>query len=336
MDPIRSKKSKISADLPKISLTSNRMEPKATRDAFGDALIRFGKSHPSVVIVDCDLATATKTDKFRTAFPDRFFQLGIQEANAIGAGAGLANSGFRPFVCSFACFITGRYDQIRISVALDNAPAVIVGTHGGLAIGKDGATQMGLEDVNLMRGMPNMTVLQPADYIETIEMVKYLAETRNPAYLRLGRQPLPHINKEGYKFQFGKGITLANGNDLAIVATGGMVYIALEVAKILAEEGIKARVINIHTLKPIDEKIILKAAKETKGIFTLEDHNVYGGLGSAVAEIVAESDLATPVKRWGIQDVFGESGDPKDLYRKHELDKEGILKNVRKFYKKLK
>lgn len=311
------------------------MEPKATRDAFGDALIKFGESYPNVVIVDCDLATATKTDKFRAAFPERFFQFGIQESNAIGVGAGLANSGFRPFVCSFSCFITGRYDQIRISVALDEAPVVIVGTHGGLAIGKDGATQMGLEDVNLMRGMPNMTVLQPADYIETIEIVKYLAETRTPAYLRLGRQPLPHINAQDYKFRFGKGVTLAQGNDLTIIATGGMVYIACDVAKALLEEGIRARVINIHTLKPIDKELILQAAKETKGIFTVEDHNIFGGLGSAVAEIVSEVGLPAPVKRWGIQDVFGESGDPKDLYRKHELDFTGILKNVKEFYEPL-
>ncbi|MEK7148268.1 MAG: transketolase C-terminal domain-containing protein [Patescibacteria group bacterium] len=312
------------------------MEPKATRDAFGDALIKFGESYPQVVIVDCDLATATKTDKFRSNFPGRFFQFGIQEANAIGVAAGLANSGYRPFVASFAAFITGRYDQIRISVAMDKAPAVIVGTHGGLAIGKDGATQMGLEDVNLMRGMPNMIVLQPADYTETIEMVKYLAETNSPAYLRLGRQPLPHINKENYKFEFGKGVTLKEGNDLTLIATGGMVYLALEVAEELAKENIGARVINIHTLKPLDNELVLKAANETKGIFTLEDHNIYGGLGSAVAEVVAESELATPVKRHGIKDMFGESGDPKDLYRKHELDKDGILKNIKEFYKKLK
>lgn len=312
------------------------MEPKATRDAFGDALITFGETHPHLVIVDCDLATATKTDKFRSSFPERFFQFGIQEANAIGVGAGLANSGFRPFVASFAAFITGRYDQIRISVALDEAPVVIVGTHGGLAIGKDGATQMGLEDMNLMRGMPNMTVIQPADYKETIEAVRYLAETRMPAYLRLGRQPLPHLNSEGYHFEFGKGVILAEGDDFTLIATGGMVYIALEVAAELKKEGVVARVINIHTIKPIDCEIILKAAQETKGIFTLEDHNIYGGLGSAVAEVVAEEGCGTPVKRWGIQDVFGESGDPKDLYRKHELDKDGILKNVKKFYARLK
>ncbi len=312
------------------------MEPKATRDAFGDALIKFGSIYPNLVIVDCDLATATKTDKFRASFPDRFFQLGIQEANAIGVGAGLANSGFRPFVASFSAFITGRYDQIRISVALDESPVVIVGTHGGLAIGKDGATQMGLEDINLMRGMPNMIVLQPADYIETIEMVKYLAETRSPAYLRLGRQPLPHINKEGYVFEFGKGVTLKEGSDIAIIATGGMVYLALEAAEELAKEGIQARVINIHTIKPIDREIILKAGNETRGIFILEDHNIIGGLGSAVAEVIAEEGLGIPVKRWGIQDVFGESGDPKDLYKKHGLDKEGILERLREFYKKLK
>ena len=311
------------------------MENKATRDAFGDAILKFGEQNDKLVIVDCDLATPTRTDKFRETYPERFFQFGIQEANAISASAGLAISGFRPFICSFACFITGRYDQIRISIAGNEAPVVIVGTHAGLAIGKDGATQMGTEDINLMRGLPNMAVIQPADYPETIQAVEYLAKNNIPAYLRLGRQPVPNVNSDDYKFEFGKGVILAEGDDLAIIATGGVVYIALEVAQELAQQGIKARVINIHTIKPIDEEIIIKAAKETKGIFTVEDHNIYGGLGSAVAEVVAEQGSSTPVKRWGINDVFGESGDPKDLYRKHKLDKEGVLEKTKEFYQTL-
>jgi len=312
------------------------MELKPVRDAFGEALVTLGASHPEIAVVDCDLSAPTKTAEFNNTFPERFFQFGIQEANAIGVGAGLAISGFRPFVCSFACFITGRYDQIRISVCANEAPVVIVGTHAGLAIGKDGATQMGLEDVNLMRGLPNMTVLQPADHIETREMMKYVVTSRHPIYLRIGRQPVPNMNKENYKFSFGKGVTLVKGNDLAIISSGGMVYIAIEAAKELEKKGINSRVINIHTIKPIDRNIIKKAAKETKGIFTLEDHNIIGGLGSAVAEIVAEEGIITPVKRWGVRDVFGESGDPKDLYRKHKLDKEGVVSEVVKFYKKLK
>lgn len=311
------------------------MENKATRDAFGDALVEIGKQNKKMVVVDCDLGEPTRAAKFKTAYPERFFEFGIQEANAISAAAGIAVSGFRPFICSFACFITGRYDQIRVSVADNNAPVVIVGTHGGLAIGKDGATQMGLEDINLMRGLPNMAVIQPVDYPETIQAVRYLAQSDKPAYLRLGRQPVPNVNGGDYIFEFGKGVKLTDGNDLAIIATGGVVYIALEAIKELVKQGINARVINIHTIKPIDKDIILEAARETRGIFTIEDHNIIGGLGTAVAEVVAESGLPSPVRRWGINDVFGESGDPKDLYRKHQLDKEGLVTQIFQFYKEL-
>src|SRR3989344_5385337 len=211
-------------------------ELKPLREAFGDAMVKLGSTYPEIVAIDCDLAGVTKIDKFKSAFPDRFFQFGIQEMNAIGVGAGMANSGFRPFVASFAAFITGRYDQIRISVALDNSAVVIVGSHPGLAIGKDGATQMGVEDVNLMRGLPNMIVLQPADHIETREMMKYIAKSRQPIYLRVSRQPVPNINSEDYKFEFGRGVTLAEGDDLSIIASGGMVHLALEVSKELLKE----------------------------------------------------------------------------------------------------
>ena len=307
------------------------MEHKATRDAFGDALVKMGAENDRVLVVDCDLSQPTKTSGFRSAFPKRFFQFGIQEANAISAAAGLAHSGFRPFVCSFACFITGRYDQIRISVAGNEAPVVIVGTHAGLAIGKDGATQMGLEDMNLMRGLPNMTVIQPADYIETFQAVRYLAGSRMPAYLRLCRQPVPNVNGENYVFKFGKGVTLAEGNDVAIIATGGMVYIAVEAARELVNRGIKAMVINMQTIKPLDKDIILKAAEETRGVFTLEDHNIYGGLGSAVAEVMAEAGVAKRLARLGVRDVFGESGDPKDLYKKHRMDLESVISGIEEF-----
>ena len=309
------------------------MSNKATRDAFGDTLLELGAQNKNLVVVDCDLAGATKAEKFRAAYPDRFFQFGIQEANAIGAAAGLAVSGFRPFISSFACFITGRYDQIRISVADNNAPVVIVGTHGGLAIGKDGATQMGLEDINLMRGLPNMVVIQPADYPETVQAVRYLAHANFPAFLRLCRQPVPNVNEDDYVFEFGKGVMLKDGNDLAIFATGGMVYIAKEVAdELAATKGIDARVVNIHTIKPIDREIIIKSALETKGLFTLEDHNIIGGLGTSVSEVVAEAGVPIKIKRWGVKDFFGESGDPADLYKKHEMDKESLIRNVSNFY----
>lgn len=312
------------------------MSSKATRDAFGEALLALGAENNKVVVVDCDLAGATKADKFRAAYPEKFFQFGIQEANALSVAAGLAVSGFRPFISSFACFITGRYDQIRISIADNNAPVVIVGTHGGLAIGKDGATQMGLEDINLMRGMPNMTVIQPADAPETVQAVRYLANTNSPAFLRICRQPVPNVNPDDYVFEFGKGVMLRDGKDLTIFATGGMVYIAKEVAEELAgAQGIDVRVINIHTLKPIDRAIILKAASETNGLFTLEDHNIIGGLGTAVSEVVAEAGTPVKVKRWGVKDMFGESGDPADLYKKHRMDKESLVRIVSDFHKEV-
>jgi transketolase len=312
------------------------MNNKATRDAFGDTLLELGAQNKNLIVVDCDLGGATKANKFRDAYPERFFQFGIQEANAISAAAGLAISGFRPFISSFSCFITGRYDQIRISIANNKAPIVIVGTHGGLAIGKDGATQMGLEDINLMRGLPNMIVIQPADYPETVQVVRYLAKTNSPAFLRLCRQSVPNVNDDDYVFEFGKGVILKEGNDLAIFATGGMVYVAKEVAdELAATRGINARVINIHTIKPIDRTIILKAAKETKALFTLEDHNIIGGLGTAVSEVMAEEGTPVKVKRFGVKDVFGESGDSADLYKKHRLDKESLVLIVSDFYKEV-
>jgi transketolase len=305
---------------------------KATRDALGASLIEAGGDNKKLVIVDCDLAGATRANKFRDAYPERFFQFGIAEANAISAAAGLAVSGYRPFVSSFACFITGRYDQIRISVCDNEAPVVIIGTHGGLAIGKDGATQMGLEDMSLMRGLPKMVVIQPADWPETLAAVKYLSSTDQIAYLRICRQPVPNVNADDYVFEFGKGVQLSEGNNLSIFATGGMVHIALEVANSLASQGINARVVNIHTIKPIDRDIIIKAAKETKGIITIEDHSITGGLGSAVSEVVTDEGLSCKVKRCGVVDTFGESADPGDLYKKHKLDRDSLVKTANDFY----
>jgi len=308
---------------------------KATRDAFGDALLTAKELNKDILVVDCDLSVPTKTDKFRAMYPESFLQFGIQEANAIGAAAGLAVSGYRPFVCSFACFITGRYDQIRISIADNEAPVVIVGTHGGLAIGKDGTTQMGLEDINLMRGLPGMSIIHPADYAETLEAVKYIALARHPIYLRLCRQPVPEVNASGYTFDFGRGVVLREGSDITLVATGGMVHIVLRVAEKLCLEDINTRVVNIHTLKPIDRVLILESAKCTRGIVTVEDHNIYGGLGTAVAEIIAEEGLPKKVVRLGVRDIFGESADPKDLYQKHGLDEDSIYQAVYSMYKRL-
>ena len=305
---------------------------KATRQAFGEKLLDLGDKEKHLVVVSCDLSGATMTKSFGQKYPDRFFEFGIAEQNALSASAGLAMEGFRPFIASFGAFITGRYDQIRISCAYNNAKVVIVGTHAGLAIGKDGATQMGLEDVNLMRGIPGMTIVQPADCIETTQAVEYLARSNDLTYLRLCRQPQPDIHSGDYKFQFGKGDLLQDGKDITVFATGGVVLAALQASRELQNE-IDVRVVNIHTIKPIDTELVLKCANETKGLFTVEDHNIYGGLGTAVAEVVAAEGIPVPVFRWGIQDVFGESGDPKDLYRKHQLDKSGLIEKIREFYK---
>jgi transketolase len=270
---------------------------------------------------------------FAEKFPDRFFEMGIQEANMIGAGAGLALSGKIPFVCSFACFVTGRYDTIRISVAYSQAPVRIVGTHAGIGIGEDGNSQMGLEDIGLMRGLPHMTVIQPADEIETKEAIKYLANGHNgPAYIRLTRQKLDDVNPPDYKFELGKGHVLREGSHVTCIASGGTVGGALKAAEALNGEGIDVRVVNLSSIKPIDVNLIVKCAKETGKIFTVEDHNVIGGMGSAVCEVVAEHSPA-PVKRWGLPDVFGESGSPEALYAKYELDAAGIAKQLRAFLK---
>jgi len=306
---------------------------KATRQAFGEALAEIGATNPDIVVLDADLSKSTMSKLFAEKFPDRFFEMGIQEANMIGAGAGLALSGKIPFVCSFACFVTGRYDTIRISVAYSQAPVRIVGTHAGIGIGEDGNSQMGLEDIGLMRGLPHMTVIQPADEIETKEAIKYLANGHNgPAYIRLTRQKLDDVNPPDYKFELGKGHVLREGSHVTCIASGGTVGGALKAAEALNGEGIDVRVVNLSSIKPIDVNLIVKCAKETGKIFTVEDHNVIGGMGSAVCEVVAEHSPA-PVKRWGLPDVFGESGSPEALYAKYELDAAGIAKQLRAFLK---
>jgi transketolase len=305
----------------------------ASRQAFGEALAEVGETNPDVVVFDADLSKSTMSILFAKKFPDRFFEMGIQEANMIGAGAGAALAGKIPFVCSFACFITGRYDTIRISVAYSNAGVRIVGTHAGIGIGEDGNSQMGLEDIGLMRGLPNMAVIQPGDELETKQAVRYLANGhRGPAYLRLTRQSLPDVSPAGYQFQLGKGVTLRDGKDVTCIASGGTVGHAVEAAKKLESQGINVRVVNLSTIKPIDTDLIVKCAKETGKIFTVEDHNVIGGMGSAVCEVLAENYPAK-VKRWGLLDKFGESGSPEALYKKYELDAEGIARRLTEFVK---
>jgi transketolase len=305
---------------------------KATRDAFGEALARMGEKHPQVVVLDADLAKSTKSEVFAKKFPQRFFDMGIAEANMIGTGAGLALAGKVPFICSFACFVTGRFDQIRLSVAYANANVRIVGSHAGVAIGEDGYSQMGLEDVALMRSLPGMLVLQPADDLECEAMVEFLCTHQGPAFLRTTRQKLERVNPEGYRFELGKVVELrGGGTDAVIFATGGEVGPALHAAERLAQEGLKVGVANVHTLKPLDAQTVVRLAQGARAVVTAEDHQVIGGLGSAVAEALAEAGVGRRLLRIGLQDQFGESGTPEELLRHYKLDTDGIVEQVRTF-----
>lgn len=299
---------------------------KASRASFGMALAEFG-TDPRVVILDADLSKSTKSADFGNKFPDRFFNVGITEAGMIGTAAGLALCGKIPFCCSFACFVTGRYDQIRVSVGYTNANVRIVGTHAGVAIGEDGYSQQGLEDIATVRSLPNMTILQPADHLETVAAVKYLIqEHQGPVYLRLTRQNLDEVHSEGYTFQFGQADRLQEGSDLTIIATGGVVGSALYAAKALAEKGVQADVLNIHTIRPIDRESIVESAARTGRVVTVEDHSIVGGLGSAVAEVLSE-EQPTRLLRIGMTE-YGESGSPEDLYQKFGLNGPGVLAKI--------
>jgi transketolase len=304
------------------------MPVKATRAAFGEAILELGARNPRIVVINADLGKSTMTQKFAEIYPDRTFNVGIAEANLIGIGAGLALSGWIPFICTFACFVIGRFETIRLSISYSHANVKIVGTHAGLGIGEDGYSQMGMEDLTLARALPNLAIIQPADEAETRQAVAYAAEHDGPVYLRLTRQLMEPVSPPGYTFRFGKGTVLREGTDVTILGTGGPVFNCLKAADLLAEEGIRAEVINIATLKPLDEELILRSAGKTGHVVTVEDHTVRGGLGGAVAELLAEI-LPTPLRRLGIQG-FGESGDPKALYARHGLDPQSIAGSVRK------
>jgi len=304
---------------------------KATRVSFGEALAELGEKYKNIVVLDADLAKSTKADLFEKKFPERFFPMGVAEANMIGVAAGLALTGFIPFICSFAVFVTGRYDTIRMSVAYNLANVKIVGTHAGIGIGEDGNSQMGLEDISLMRSLPNFVVIQPADDIETKKAVEFAVEYKGPVYLRLTRQNVEKINPDNYKFDFGKGVILKEGKDVAIFATGALVYNALKAAEELEKENISVKVINIHTIKPIDKELIIETAKNIRKIITAEDHNIIGGLGSAVAEVLAENGISAKLKRIGLNDIFGESGSTSDLYKKYGFDINGLKNSVKNF-----
>jgi len=305
------------------------MPGKSSRAAFGEALLDLGAKDERIITLDADLSKSTMTAKFAKAHPGRAFNVGIAESTMIGMAAGLALSGRVPFACSFACFLVGRFETIRVSVAYTQAPVKLVGTHVGVAIGEDGYTQMGLEDMACLRALPNIPIVQPADEIETKQAIAWAVEHPGPVYLRLTRQNLENVHGDGFRFQFGRAEVLRPGTDVSILATGGPLWNALEAAKRLESEGIHAEVLNVATIKPLDEETILRSAGRTGHVVTVEDHSVSGGLGGAVAEMLSEV-MPTPLRKLGVSG-FGESGDQKGLYAKHGLDAAGITASVKKF-----
>ena len=305
----------------------------ATRVSYGNALAELGEIHKDICVLDADLAASTQTAIFGKRFPDRFFDVGIQEGNMVGVAAGLATTGKTVFCSSFAMFATGRaYEIIRNSVAYPRLNVKICASHAGVSVGEDGATHQCIEDIALMRVLPHMLVIQPADDIEARQAVKAAYDYHGPVYLRLARLASPVFNSEDYKFELGKGVTLRDGSDVTLVATGLPVTAAMEAADMLAGCGISARVINMHTIKPIDQAILLKAARETGKIVTIEEHSVIGGLYSAVSEVTAKK-LPTKLMAIGIEDVFGHSGPAKELIKEFGLDADGIYEKVKAFVK---
>ena len=307
------------------------MENIATRAAYGEALAAMAKDYPELVVLDADLSGSTMSKKFADVCPERFFNIGIAEANMAGIAAGLATCGKKPFIHSFAMFAAGRaWEQVRNSIAYPRLNVKVVGSHGGVSVGEDGATHQCIEDFALMRAIPGMLVCSPCDGNEMRLAVKALLEYDGPAYLRLQRLATEVFTDEleGYSFQLGKGCTLRDGKDISIIATGLMVSKALQAAELLAAEGIQARVINIHTLKPLDEELVLKAARETGCILTTEEHSVIGGLGSAVCELLGEK-CPVPVVRHGVNDEFGRSGSAADVLEYFGLTPQGVAEKAK-------
>lgn len=306
----------------------------ATRESYGKALAELGTEHKDVVVLDADLAEATKTGIFKKAHPERFIDCGIAESNMMGVAAGLAATGMVPFASSFAMFAAGRaFEQVRNSIGYPHLNVKIGATHAGISVGEDGASHQCNEDIALMRTIPGMTVICPSDDVEAKAAVKAAYEHDGPVYLRFGRLAVPVINdRPDYTFELGKGVVLREGKDLTIIATGLPVYNCLEAAEKLAEDGIDAKVINIHTIKPLDEELVVAAAKETGKVVTVEEHSVIGGLGSAVCDVLSEQAPAKVLKI-GINDVFGESGPAAELLVKYGLDTESIYKKIKEFSK---
>lgn len=301
----------------------------ATREAYGKALVKLGKINDDVVVLDADLSKSTKTNDFYKAYPDRFFNMGIAEQNLVGAACGFAATGKIPFASTFAMFATGRaFEIIRNSACYPKLNVKICATHAGITVGEDGGSHQSVEDISLMRSIPNMTVLVPADGVEAEKMIFAAAEYNGPMYVRLGRSAVPTLFDENYNFEIGKGVVLREGNDATIIACGMMVNEALIAADMLKEENINVRVINMSTIKPIDTELIIKAAKETKAIVTAEEHSIIGGLGSAVSEVVSENH-PVKVKKVGLNDCFGESGTPGELLEKYGLTAKNIVAKVK-------
>lgn len=305
------------------------MSKMATRDAYGKALVKLGEMNDNVVVLDADLSKSTKTFDFGKTFPERFFNMGIAEQNLIGAACGLATAGKIPFASTFAMFATGRaFEVIRNSACYPKLNVKVCATHAGITVGEDGASHESVEDISIMRSIPNMTVLVPADGVETEQMIFEAAKFNGPMYVRLGRSAVPTLFDENYKFEIGKGSVVRDGNDATIIACGMMVSEAIIAHEALKAEGINVRVINMSTIKPIDREIIINAAKETKAIITAEEHSIIGGLGSAVSEVIVE-ECPVVVKRVGVNDTFGESGTPAELLKKYGLTSEDIVKAVK-------
>ncbi len=308
----------------------------ATRAAYGEALVELAEKYPELVVFDADLANATMTKGFAAKYPDRFFDMGIAECNMTGVAAGMAACGFKPFTNTFAIFASGRaWEQVRNSVAYPGLNVKVVGSHGGLSVGEDGATHQSVEDLALMRTISGMLVLNPCDGHEMKLAVEALLNYDGPAYLRLGRAAVETVTDEieGYQFELGKGATLADGSDVTVIATGMMVQLALKAREAMAAEGVSVRVIDMHTIKPLDEELVLKAAKETGCIVTTEEHSVIGGLGGAVAELLSEK-CPTPLVRHGVKDEFGRSGTAAAVLEAYGLTADGLCEKIREALKK--
>ena len=302
---------------------------RATRDWFGDALASVGKTHKKVVVVNCDLASATKTQKFKDEYNDRFFECGIAEANGIGIAAGLAQEGMRPFLASFGHFLASKYLEIFQSIGLNNTGVVLVGTHAGLAIGKDGPTQMGLRDLALMRTLHNMEIYHPVDGIETQQMMEYLVSHNHPSYLRLCRQPVQEVHDKDYQFSFGEPDVLSYGTDITIFSMGGTIPVLVDCLETFQQKGISATIVNVSSL-PISKEKVKQVLFDTKQVLVLEDHFIKGGLADEIGKIIMEIDSGIRFASWGVPD-YGQAADPGDLYARYQLDANGIINNVEKF-----